>query len=425
DHRRGLPRRAAHRRGGAEGGRRSAADRVPGAADRHGRRPAPGPRHRRDRHYRDLDRRPRLRRARDGRPLRVQPAQRHRRGQRRLPFRHPDLAGAPHRLRHDLGGLRRARGEGAPLRRARRLSRRPADRLERDLAPGADRAPRPRRLPRHRPDAQPHGRTVPHGPRADLRRRGRTAPRHRGHRAGVRAVRRPLPARGHVRQAAPLRGLTAVIPMSTTTPRRAHASSPARRAVLAGALALPGAAALASCASGVGTTSTADGLTLLNYEDIDAATLLREQLDAFAGDSGIRTTLDTVPGSGAAQFPDKLRTRILGGNAPDVWQIWGGQIGQPFVEAGLTLDLAPYYDEYGWEETLSPAGVDGMTFLGKRHGAPINVASLGAWCNARIFEEAGAAVPTTYDELEAANEAILASGVTPGGFGGKYGWHIM
>ena len=72
-----------------------------------------------------------------------------------------------------------------------------------------------------------------------------------------------------------------MIPMVTTTSRRAHASSPARRAVLAGALALPGAAALASCASGVGTTSTADGLTLLNYEDIDAATLLREQLDGL------------------------------------------------------------------------------------------------------------------------------------------------
>ena len=214
--------------------------------------------------------------------------------------------------------------------------------------------------------------------------------------------------------------------METTIPQRPGRSPRLpRRSMLAGALALPGAGVLASCASGIGTTSTADGLTLLNYEDIDGATLLREQLAAFAEDSGIRTTLDTVPGSGAAQFPDKLRTRILGGNAPDVWQIWGGQIGQPFVEAGLTLDLAPYYDEYGWEEALSPAGVDGMTFLGERHGAPINVASLGAWCNARIFEEAGAAIPTTYDELEEANETILSSGVTPGGFGGKYGWHIM
>ncbi|WP_114853123.1 ABC transporter substrate-binding protein [Brachybacterium sp. YJGR34] len=199
-----------------------------------------------------------------------------------------------------------------------------------------------------------------------------------------------------------------------------------RRRFLTGALALPGAAALSSCASGIGTSSAAtDGLTLLNYDDIDSATLLREQLAELETDTGVRTTLDTVPGSGAAQFPDKLRTRILGGNAPDLWQIWGGQIGQPFVDAGLTMDLAPYYESYVWEERLGAAGIDGMTFHGARHGAPLNVASLGAWCNARIFEEAGAAVPTTYDELEEANELILASGITPGGFGGKYGWHIM
>ncbi|UVY84518.1 ABC transporter substrate-binding protein [Brachybacterium sp. NBEC-018] len=199
----------------------------------------------------------------------------------------------------------------------------------------------------------------------------------------------------------------------------------ARRSVLAGGLALPGALSLAACASGVGTTDTADGLTVLTYDDVDSAELLREQLAGFTADSGTATTLDTVPGSGAAQFPDKLRTRILGGNAPDVWRIWGGQIGQPFVDAGLTVDLAPYYEQYGWEEALAPAGIEGMTFHGERHGAPLNVASLGAWCNAALFEQAGAAVPTTYGELEAANEAILASGVTPAGFGGKYGWHIM
>ncbi|WP_193105505.1 ABC transporter substrate-binding protein [Brachybacterium sp. FME24] len=201
--------------------------------------------------------------------------------------------------------------------------------------------------------------------------------------------------------------------------------SPTRRGVLTAAVAAPALAALSSCATGIATSSGADGLTLLNYEDIDAATLLREQLAQLETDSGISTTVDTVPGSGAAQFPDKLRTRILGGNAPDVWQIWGGQIGQPFVDADLTQDLEEYYGTYGWDSALSTSGIDGMTFHGARHGVPLNVASLGAWCNARVFEEAGATIPSTYDELETANELILASGVTPGGFGGKYGWHIM
>src|SRR5699024_8961797 len=151
----------------------------------------------------------------------------------------------------------------------RRLSRRPAPRVERDLAPGSDRAPCARRLPRDRPHAEPDGRAVPHRARPDVRSRGRNAARRRPYRAGVRALRRPLPARGHVRQTAPLRGLPAVTVMETTIPQLPGRSPRlARRSMLAGALALPGAGVLASCASGIGTTSTADGLTLLNYEDI-------------------------------------------------------------------------------------------------------------------------------------------------------------
>lgn len=214
--------------------------------------------------------------------------------------------------------------------------------------------------------------------------------------------------------------------MAASAQRRLNPQPSTRRRFLAGALALPGAAALASCASGIATSSAAGGLTLLNYDDIDAADLLREQLRAFEQESGVATTLSTVPGSGAAQFPDKLRTRILGGQAPDLWQIWGGQIAQPFVDADLTLDLEEHYGSHGWDEVLSASGINGMTFHGQKHGVPLNVASLGAWCNARIFEEAGVSLPpATYDELEEANDKILDSGVTPAGFGGKYGWHIM
>lgn len=214
--------------------------------------------------------------------------------------------------------------------------------------------------------------------------------------------------------------------MTLTPPPVTDAPAIGRRGLLAGALSLPAAAVLASCTSGLATSSAADGLSLLNYDDIDAAGRLREQLAGFEESAGISTTLDTVPGSGAAQFPDKLRTRILGGNAPDLWQIWGGQIAQPFVDADLTIDLQEFYESYGWDDILSTSGVEGMTFHGEKHGVPLTVASLGAWCNARIFEEAGVSTPpATYDDLESANAAILEYGVTPGGFGGKYGWHIM
>ena len=55
--------------------------------------------------------------------------------------------------------------------------------------------------------------------------------------------------------------------------------------------------------------------------------LLKAQVKTFDEQNGTTTTVDALPGSGAAVYPDKLRTELLGGSGPDVWRIWGGQIG--------------------------------------------------------------------------------------------------
>ena len=198
-----------------------------------------------------------------------------------------------------------------------------------------------------------------------------------------------------------------------------------RRRFLLGFGGASAAVAISGCATGLEQTSAEGRLSLLTYDDVEEAAALREQLTLFQEEKGVVPVLDTVSGSGAAEFPDKLRTRILGGQAPDIWRIWGGQIGEPFVEAGLTRALEEIYDQHGWTELLDESGIDGMTFQGALHGVPTHVASLGAWCNRQVFEEAGAPFPETYAELEEANELILESGVTPAGMGGMYGWHLM
>lgn len=211
-----------------------------------------------------------------------------------------------------------------------------------------------------------------------------------------------------------------------TSTRTPHSTSIDRRSFLGGMASVPLIAMLSGCNMGVGTTETSGNrLSLLTYDDVNEAARMREQLSVFHDETGIEPILNTVPGSGAAEFPDKLRTRILGGQSPDVWRIWGGQIGQPFVEADLTTPLEDLYESYGWDELLSTQGIEGMTFHGEKHGVPMRLASLGAWCNLKVFEEAGAKEPTTYAELEEANDLIVESGVAPAGMGGKYGWHLM
>jgi raffinose/stachyose/melibiose transport system substrate-binding protein len=189
------------------------------------------------------------------------------------------------------------------------------------------------------------------------------------------------------------------------------------------------AAGLAACtgsSSDGGSSSNSKELRLFTYEDNSTVGLLRDQIKKFDEQNGTTTTVDTLPGSGAAVFPDKLRTELLGGKGPDVWRIWGGQLGAPFVTAKQALDLAPYYDKYGWASKVNAAAVSGMTFGGVKGGLPFLSLGIGAWYSKAAFQKAGiAAPPTTYAALEEANAKLLASGITPLGTAGKFGWHVM
>ncbi|GAA1656008.1 ABC transporter substrate-binding protein [Actinoplanes couchii] len=199
-----------------------------------------------------------------------------------------------------------------------------------------------------------------------------------------------------------------------------------------------GAAVSAGLAACTGTGSTDSGSTtggsgtgskelrLFTYEDNSTIDLLRAQVKAFDAKNGTTTTVDSLPGSGAAVYPDKLRTELLGGKGPDVWRIWGGQIGAPFVKAKQTMDLGKYYQKYGWDSKLNSAAIEGMTFDGVKGGMPFVGLGIGCWYSKTAFAKAGiTAPPESYAELEEANAELLKSGITPLATGGKYGWHVM
>ena len=207
-----------------------------------------------------------------------------------------------------------------------------------------------------------------------------------------------------------------------------------RRGFLSLSAAAVAAAGLAACTGG-GTAPAPAGeasapasndLRMFTYEGDETIDLLKEQVAKFDAQAGTTTTIDSLPGSGAAVYPDKLRTELLGGKGPDVWRIWGGQIGAPFVEAKQAMDLTPYYEKFGWDSKINTEAIEGMTFEGVKGGVPYISLGIGAWYNKAIFEKAGiTSDPASYAELEEANEKLLAAGTTPLATAGKYGWHIM
>ncbi|MET0521111.1 MAG: extracellular solute-binding protein [Jiangellaceae bacterium] len=209
-----------------------------------------------------------------------------------------------------------------------------------------------------------------------------------------------------------------------TFDRRRFLSLGGGAALAAGLAACTGTGSSESSTGGSGTGSKE--LRLFTYEDNSTVGLLKEQVKKFDQQSGATTTVDSLPGSGAAVYPDKLRTELLGGKGPDVWRIWGGQIGAPFLKAKQAMDLSPYYQKFGWDSKLNQAAVEGMTFDGVKGGMPFIALGIGAWYNKAAFAKAGiTAAPKTYAELEEANAKLVAAGITPLGTGGKYGWHVM
>jgi raffinose/stachyose/melibiose transport system substrate-binding protein len=188
------------------------------------------------------------------------------------------------------------------------------------------------------------------------------------------------------------------------------------------------AAALAACSSGGGSGSGGSGtapLAMANYDTTQQVVLTKKVLAAFQQQTGISVSLDSLPGSGAAIYPGKIRTEMLGGKAPDIFRCWGGSIAQPFVTAHQVDSLDSAYAKYGWDSKLAKGNISDFTFNGVKYGLPLYASAVGVWYSTKDYEKAGVAVPTTFAEMEAVNAALVKAGIQPWLAGGKYGWYVM
>ena len=139
----------------------------------------------------------------------------------------------------------------------------------------------------------------------------------------------------------------------------------------------------------------------------------------------IDVVFESTSGSGAAVYPDMLKTAIASGSPPDVFHMWGGSIAQPFINAGQVMDLATYYEKYGWNDRFAPWVIDRISYDGKLYGIPLHALGMGFWYRTDIFEQNGWTVPTTFAEQEALCGAMKDAGMYCVSIGGKYGWHTM
>ncbi len=125
----------------------------------------------------------------------------------------------------------------------------------------------------------------------------------------------------------------------------------------------------------------------------------------------------------------KTALRVASGTdtGPDIWGMWAGLgLGGRYVQAGLSADLTPYYEKYGWDDRLTgPSRAFNQSFADGKHGMPFRFSGEAVYYNKEIFDKHGLSEPKTYEELLAIAETLKEAGIPAFAFGGTVNWHVM
>ena len=194
-----------------------------------------------------------------------------------------------------------------------------------------------------------------------------------------------------------------------------------RRTLSKAVAALAAAGVLASCGSSGG-SGGGEGDTELKVWMITQEPAQKEAMDEIIDGFTQANPGITVDVEERATDAHKEALRQIAGSSsgPDIYWYWEGPgLGGELVEAGLSKDLTAEYEQYGWQDRFNEATMSGITQYGGYHGVPWTLQGEGLFYNKELFEQAGiSAVPTTYDELVAAADKLVAAGITPIEFGG-------
>ena len=101
-------------------------------------------------------------------------------------------------------------------------------------------------------------------------------------------------------------------------------------------------------------------------------------------------TFDIQPIENEA-FKARLTTVTQSGEAPDIFQTWGGGVLRQQIEAGLVKDITA--DLQPWRDTLVPTAFEAYEFDGKTYAVPYDVGMVGFWYNKTLFAQANITEP--------------------------------
>ena len=130
---------------------------------------------------------------------------------------------------------------------------------------------------------------------------------------------------------------------------------------------------------------------------------------------GVDVINATVTGGSGVNARAVLKTRMLGGDPPDSFQVHAGQelIGT-WVAADRMLDLSPLFAEQGWNNVFPQELLDLLGEDGAAWSVPVNIhRSNILWYVPGNLERWGVSVPNSWNEFLEIAPQLQAQGITP------------
>ncbi|MDL1896675.1 extracellular solute-binding protein, partial [Anaerolineae bacterium CFX7] len=155
---------------------------------------------------------------------------------------------------------------------------------------------------------------------------------------------------------------------------------------------------------------------------------LNEMFKQFkAANPDVEIVNAAIAGGAGTNFKGQLLSQLLGGVAPDTFQLHAGWEADTYDPGTLIVNVDDVYARNKLESVFPPTLLNMLKFKDHYWGVPVNIhRSNVLWYNKALFEKAGiTAPPTTWDEFFAAADKLKAAGIQPVALGGKDGFELQ
>ena len=132
----------------------------------------------------------------------------------------------------------------------------------------------------------------------------------------------------------------------------------------------------------------------------------------------------TVAGGAGTNAKAVLKTRVLGGDPPDTFQVHAGhELIDTWVKTNYMEPLTFIYKEEGWDKSMPKGILDIVSYKNDYWSVPVNIHRANVlWYSKSVFQKYGLKPPRTFDEFFKLSEVLKAKGIVPMVMGTKEGW---